>query len=109
VVAVAETAMAGVDVCRPCSIGFHAAATRRLAEGSDVQAASLHLEAAEQIAAMWQGGPWAAAVQEARALIVRARGQVDESSALLDEAAALYAQAGFALHAARCHAAIETA
>jgi DNA-binding SARP family transcriptional activator len=109
VVAAAESAMAGVDVCRPCSIGFHAAAARRLADGNDLQAASFHLEAAEQIAAMWQGGPWAAAVQEARACMALARGQVDDASALLGEAATLYAQAGFALHAARCQAAIEAA
>jgi DNA-binding SARP family transcriptional activator len=109
VVSVAERAMAGVDVCQPCSIGFHLAAARRLAEGSDVQAASSQLEAAEQIAAMWQGGPWAAEVREARALIVRGRGEVDEAAMLLGEAAALYADAGFTLHAARCRAAIEAA
>ena len=77
--------------------------------GSDAQAAKLQLEAAEQIAAMWQGGPWAAEVQEARALIVRARGEVDEAAVQLDEAAALYTDAGFTLHAARCRAAIEAA
>ena len=109
VVAAAEKAMTGIEVCRPCSIGFRAAAARRLAEWGDGQAASVHLEAAEGIAAMWPGGPWAAAVQEARALIVRARGQVDDSSALLDQAAALYAQSGFALHAARCRAAVQAA
>jgi hypothetical protein len=58
---------------------------------------------------MWQGGPWAAEVQEARALIVLARGEVDEAAVLLGEAAALYAQAGFTLHAARCRAALEAA
>jgi DNA-binding SARP family transcriptional activator len=109
VVTAAEKAMAGVDVCQPCSIGFRLAAARRLAVGSDAQAAKLQLEAAEQIAAMWQGGPWAAEVQEARALIVRARGEVDEAAVQLDEAAALYTDAGFTLHAARCRAAIEAA
>jgi DNA-binding SARP family transcriptional activator len=108
-VSVAERAMAGVDVCQPCSIGFRLAAARRLAEGSDIQAASSQLETAEQIAAMWQGGPWAAEVQEARALIVRAQGAVDEAAALLREAAALYAEAGFTLHAARCRAEAESA
>jgi DNA-binding SARP family transcriptional activator len=109
VVTAAEKALAGVDVCQPCSIGFRLAAARRLAVGNDAQAAKVQLEAAEQIAAMWQGGPWAAEVREARALIVRARGEFDEAAVQLDEAAALYAQAGFPLHAARCRAAIEAA
>jgi DNA-binding SARP family transcriptional activator len=107
VVAAAEGAMTGVEVCRPCSIGFRAAAARRLAEGGKVQAATVHLEAAEQIAAMWPGGPWTAAVYEARALIVRARGEDDAASVLLDEAAVLYTQAGFALHAGRCRCAVQ--
>jgi hypothetical protein len=109
VVAAAEGAMAGVDVCRPCSIGFHTAAARRLAEGGDVRAATMNLDAAERIAEMWPGGPWAAAVQEARGHAVRAQGGVEESTALLRQAAALYAQAGFALHVARCQAALEPA
>ena len=109
VVTAAEKAMAGVDVCQPCSIGFRLAAARRLAVGSDAQAAKVQLEAAEQIAAMWQGGPWAAEVREARARIVRAEGEVDEAAVLLGEAAALYTDAGFPLHAARCRAAIEAA
>jgi DNA-binding SARP family transcriptional activator len=108
-VTAAERAMTGMNVCRPCSIGFHAAAARCLAEVSDLPAASAHLEAAEQIATMWPGGPWAAAVLEAQALIVRAEGRADRSSAMLDEAAALYAQAGFVLHAARCRGAVEAA
>jgi len=109
VVTAAERAMTGMQVCQPCSIGLRLAAARRLAEGSDAQAASVQLEAAAQIAAMWPGGPWAAGVLEARALIVRARGEDDDAAVLLGEAAALYAQAGFTLHAARCRAAIEPA
>lgn len=109
VVSAAERAMAGIQVCQPCSIGLRLAAARRLAEGSAVQAASAQLKAAEEIAAMWQGGPWAAAVREARALIARARGQADDAAVLLREAATLYAEAGFTLHAARCRAALEPA
>ena len=109
VVVGAEHAMTGIDVCRPCSIGFHTAAARRLAEAGNVGAAKVHLEAAEGIATMWPGGPWATAVLEARALIGRAQGKVDESLALLEEAAAQYAQAGFELHAARCRGGVEAA
>jgi hypothetical protein len=109
VVATAEKAMAGIEVCQPCSIGFRVAAARRLAELNDPDAASLHLGAAAQIAAMWPGGPWSAALREARALITRAEGRGADASALLREAEALYAQAGFVLHAARCRAALEPA
>jgi DNA-binding SARP family transcriptional activator len=106
VVAAAEKAMAGIEVCQPCSIGFRVAAARRLAELNDPEAASVHLEAAAPIAAMWPGGPWSAALREARALITRAEGRDADASALLREAEALYAQAGFVLHAARCRAAV---
>jgi DNA-binding SARP family transcriptional activator len=104
VVRAAEQAMAGIQVCQPCSIGLRISAARRLAEGTAVQAANGHLDAAEQIAAMWSGGPWAAAVLEARAHIVRARGQANDAAMLLGEAASLYAAAGFTLHATRCRA-----
>ena len=109
VVTAAERAMIGIDVCRPCSIGFHAAAARRLVEGGNLEAASVHLEIAEGIAPMWPSGPWATAVVEALALIARAEGRVDESVALLEKAVAQYAQAGFELHAARCRGAVEAA
>jgi DNA-binding SARP family transcriptional activator len=108
-VTAAEKAMTGIQVCQPCSIGLRLAAARRLAECGDAPAASVQLEAAEQIAVMWPGGPWAAAVREAHGLVVRARGEAEDAAALLGEAAALYAEAGFTLHAARCRAAIEAA
>ena len=109
VVTLAEAAMTDTEVCRACSIGFRVVAARRLAEGDDVRAASAHLEAAEQIAQMWPGGPWAAAVREARALVTRADGNDHDASMLLGEAAATYAQAGFVLHAARCRVALDGA
>lgn len=109
VVAAAEKAMAGLEICQPCSIGFRVAAARRLAEVKDLEAATLHLEAATRIAAMWPGGPWSAALREARALITRAEGREAEASALLRESEVLYAQAGFLLHAARCRAAAGSA
>jgi DNA-binding SARP family transcriptional activator len=107
VISAAEKSMSAIDVCQPCSIGFHLAAARRLSEATDLGAAGAHLEAGANIAAMWPGGPWAAAVDEARALVLRAQGQDAAASTLLDQAAAGYAEAGFALFAARCRARIE--
>ena len=104
VIATADKALAAADVCQPCSIGYHLAATRRLSEGGDPAAANVHIEAAAHIAAMWPGGPWAAAVNEARALVLRAQGQNEAASALMGQAAAGFAEAGFTLHAARCRA-----
>jgi DNA-binding SARP family transcriptional activator len=102
----AEQAMSGMEVCRPCSIGFRTSAARRLAENADIASAIIHLNEAEQIASMWPGGPWAAAVCEARAAVARASGQRAEASTLAAEAAERYAEAGFPLHAARSRAAV---
>lgn len=101
----AEDDLYATDVCQACSIGFRTAAARRLAEGGDANRAAVHLAIAEQIAAMWAGGPWLASVREARGQIARATGPDNEAAELLTEAAALYSEAGFPLHAARCRAA----
>jgi DNA-binding SARP family transcriptional activator len=105
----AERAMSGLEVCRSCSMGFRTSSARRLAEAADTRSAAVHLDEAEQIASMWPGGPWAAAVREARAAIARAGDRPAEATTLSTEAAELFAEFGFALHAARSRAAVEKA
>jgi hypothetical protein len=53
----ADAALAGRDLCPPCSMGFRVAATIALARAGDLQQTRARLEAAERIAGMWQGGP----------------------------------------------------
>jgi hypothetical protein len=54
---------------------------------------------------MWQGGPWQAAVWEARGALRIAEGDHNQGAALLNEAADLFADSGRPLDAARCRAA----
>ena len=101
----AEGALPAPQVCQPCSIGFHIIASITRAHAGDVATAQRHLEKAERIAGMWQGGPWEAAVWEARGSVRIARGDRDQGLALLREAADRYAGLGYPLNAARCSAA----
>ena len=100
----AERALAS-GACQPCSIGFHVTASVTRAGAGDVPGAQQHLEKAERIAGMWQGGPWQAAVWEARARLRIAEGDPDQGVALLKEAADLFTGSGRPLDAARCRAA----
>ncbi len=92
-------------VCQPCSIGFHVTAATSRARTGNLEAAHQHLDTADRIAGMWQGGPWQAAVWEARGVLRIAEGDHDQGAALLDEAATRFADAGRPLDAARCRAA----
>jgi hypothetical protein len=53
---------------------------------------------------MWQGGPWIAAVWEARGVLRHAQGHPDQAAALLREASVRYGQLGRPADQARCHA-----
>jgi DNA-binding SARP family transcriptional activator len=90
--------------CQPCSIGYHVTAAITKARAGDLSNARQQLERAERIAGMWRGGPWQAAVWEARGVLRIAEGDHNQGPALLEEAAALYAASGRPLDAARCRA-----
>jgi ATP/maltotriose-dependent transcriptional regulator MalT len=82
------------------------AAAMTLARAGDLQQARVHLEAAERIAGMWQGGPWLAAVWEARGVLRWAEGDRAQAAALFKkEAAEQFARARRAMDQARCRAA----
>ena len=75
------------------------------ARSGNVADARNHLEKAERLAGMWQGGPWQAAIWEARGAIRISEGDRNPGAALLNEAAELFAGAGRPLDAARCRVA----
>lgn len=101
----ADRSLAGADVCPPCSMAFRVAATKALARAGDSAAAATRLGEAERVAGMWQGGPWLAAVWEARGVLRRAEGNDTRAAALLTEAAEGFARAGRPLDEQRCRSA----
>jgi DNA-binding SARP family transcriptional activator len=104
----ADAALADGNLCPPCSMGFRVAATIALARAGDLQQARARLEAAERIAGMWQGGPWLAAIWEARGVLRRSEGDDAQAAALFKEAAEQFAQARRPVDEARCRAAAAT-
>ena len=98
----AERSLADSSACQPCSIGYQVAAAITRARNGDVIRSERHLEQAERIAGMWQGGPWQAAVWEARGHLRIAEGDQRQGVALLNEAATMFSQVGRPLDALRC-------
>lgn len=90
--------------CQPCSMGFRIAAATALAQMGEVAQAGLRLDEAERIAGMWHGGPWVAAVWEARGAQRRAEANEARAAAALEEAASRYAALGRPTDEARCRA-----
>lgn len=82
------------SMCQPCSMAFRVAAAIALAEAGEVEQASKRLDEAERLAGMWNGGPWVAAVWEARGVVRRAQGNEERAVAMFGEAAAKYAELG---------------
>ena len=98
----AERFLAGSSGCQPCSIGYQVTAAITRARSGDVIRSERHLDQAERIAGMWQGGPWQAAVWEARGHLRIAEGDRRQGAALLTEAATMFSEVGRPLDALRC-------
>lgn len=92
--------------CQPCSMGFRVASATALADMGEVAQVGRRLDEAERIAGMWHGGPWAAAVWEARGAQRRAEGSEARAAAAFEEAATRYAALGRPRDEARCRAAM---
>ena len=105
VVEQAERALPTRDVCESCSMDFRASAAIASADAGDLERAARYLDEAERTAGMWQGGPWRAAVWEARGALRRAEGDRAQASALFREAADLFAKAKRPMDEARSRAA----
>lgn len=95
--------------CQPCSMGFRMASSIALAEAGELEQASRRIDEAERLAGIWQGGPWVAAIWEARGVHRHARGENEQASALFREAAARYAELGRPRDQERCLARTQAA
>ena len=95
--------------CQPCSMGFRVASATALAEMGELEQVGRRLDEAERIAGMWHGGPWAAAVWEARGAQRRAERSGARAVSALEEAASRYAALGRPTDEARCRAQIAAA
>jgi DNA-binding SARP family transcriptional activator len=88
--------------CQPCSMAFRTASAIALAEAGELEHVGRRLDEAERLASMWNGGPWAAAIWEARGVLRRAQGNLARANAGFGEAAARYAELGRPLDHDRC-------
>jgi DNA-binding SARP family transcriptional activator len=89
-------------ICEPCSMNFRVEAARVLARSGDISRARTHIAEADRITSLWQGGPWKAAVWEARAELRLAEGENSQARALFLEAAEGFAQVRRPIDEARC-------
>ncbi|GGO23084.1 hypothetical protein GCM10010991_00030 [Gemmobacter aquaticus] len=92
--------------CQPCSMGFRVASASALAEMGELDQVGRRLDEAERISAMWHGGPWVAAVWEARGIQRRAEKNDARAVSAFEEAASRYASLGRPTDEARCRAQI---
>jgi DNA-binding SARP family transcriptional activator len=97
-----DRALAAGGVCQVCSMSFRTESAIALAEAGELEQVGRRLDEAERLAGMWNGGPWVAAVWEARGVLRRAQGNEERAAALLGEAAARFAELGRPLDQARC-------
>lgn len=106
---VAEAILAGDRLltngaCQPCSMALRTASAIALAEAGELEQVDRRLNDAERIGGMWQGGPWVAALWEARGVQRHAQGKEDRALAAFDEAASRYEELGRRRDQARCKA-----
>jgi DNA-binding SARP family transcriptional activator len=99
-----DRTLARGDSCQPCSMGFRAASAIALAEAGELEQVGRRLDEAERLAGMWSGGPWVAALWEARGVQRRAQGTEERALAAFGEAAARFAELGRPLDENRCRA-----
>jgi DNA-binding SARP family transcriptional activator len=99
-----DRALANGRTCQPCSMGFRAASAIALAEAGTLDQVGRRLDEAERLAGMWSGGPWVAALWEARGVERRAQGNEDRAFAAFSEAAARFGELGRPGDRARCEA-----
>ena len=88
--------------CQPCSMGFRVASATALAAMDEVDQVGRRLDEAERIAGMWHGGPWVAAVWEARGAQRRAERNDARAALAYEEAASRYAALGRPTDETRC-------
>ena len=92
----------GHGSCQPCSMAFRTASAIALAEADSLDDVNRRLNEAERIAGMWHGGPWAAALWEARGIQRLSQQNSVRAIAAFAEAAARYEELGRPLDQQRC-------
>lgn len=103
----AEMLFDGRWVCKFCPTGYHVAAVSVCARAGELDRARDFLERAEHGASRWRGGPWRAALAEARAELLLAEGDRRAAGDALRRAVECYAAAGQALNERRAREALE--
>lgn len=94
-------------ICQFCPTGYHVAAARVCVRAGVLDRAKDFLARAELGAAGWLGGPWPAAVAEARAELLLAEGDQRAAADAMRSAAEGYAAAGQLFNERRARAALE--
>jgi predicted negative regulator of RcsB-dependent stress response len=94
-------------VCPFCPTGYHVAAATVCARGGQLDRGRDFLERGEYGAGRWRGGPWPAAVAEARAELLLAEGDDYAAAGALRRAAEGYAAAGQLLNERRAREALK--
>ena len=94
-------------VCQFCPTGYHVAAATVCARAGEPERAREFLERAEHDADSRMGGPWPAAVAQARAELLLAEGDPRAAADALRRAAEGYAAAGQLLNERRAREALE--
>jgi tetratricopeptide (TPR) repeat protein len=94
-------------VCPFCPTGYNVAAAKACAGAGQLDRGRAFLERAEFGAARWPGGPWPAAVADARAALLIAEGDPRGAAAALRRAAEGYAANGQLLNERRAREALE--
>jgi tetratricopeptide (TPR) repeat protein len=92
--------------CKFCSADYYVAAASVCARAGHASRAHAFLGRAEQAAGLWNGGPWAAAAAEARAIVLGADGDQVGATQALRRAIAGYSTAGQRLNEARARHAL---
>jgi hypothetical protein len=99
-----DRSLSGGNTCHPCSIGFRAASAIALAEAGELEQVNRRLDDADRLAGMWNGGPWVAALWEARGVQRRAQGNEERAQAAFTEAAGRFSDLCRPRDQARCEA-----
>jgi DNA-binding SARP family transcriptional activator len=103
----AETLFDPRWVCPFCPTGYHLAAATVFAGAGQLERGYEFLKRAEHGAGRWPGGPWPAAIAEARAQLLLAEGDQPSAADAVRRAAEGYAAAGQLLNERRARETLE--
>ena len=103
----AEALLDETPTCLFCPIDYYLAGATACARAEDTTRARAFLARVEATAGLWNGGPWAPAVAEARGAVLAADGDTAAATHALRRAIAGYATAGQRLNADRARRSLD--